>query len=169
MMHCTRCLLSCMSAALIALAIPGTALAADLTEAAANSGSFKSFVAAVKRSGLNETLKNGGPYTVFAPTDEAISKFGQDRWKEMEKDKSRMSELLMRHVVPGKMMITEVKPGPAKTLAGTTLALKSDNGKVTAGSANVTQSDITADNGVIHAIDAVLAEDPPAAGVQSSR
>ncbi|MDB5798547.1 MAG: fasciclin protein [Paucimonas sp.] len=138
---------------------PGPGHAADLLETADVSATFKNFVGAAKKSGLQETLKNGGPYTVFAPTDEAISKFGADRWQALEKDKPRMSQLLMRHVVPGKMLVSEVKPGPVTSVAGSAIKLKSDNGKVTVGTANVTQSDMLADNGVIHAIDQVLVDD----------
>lgn len=146
--------------ALVCLLMTGSAAshAADLLTTAEQSGTFKAFVAAVKKSGVAETLKNGGPYTIFAPTDEAISKYGQERWQALEKDRSKLSHLLMGHILPGKMLITEVKPGPATTLAGSTVKLKSDNGKVTVDEANVTQSDITADNGIIHAVDKVLAE-----------
>lgn len=149
--------------ALIALALPlslpASAMALELMQTAEQANTFKAFVAAAKKSGLNETLKNGGPYTVFAPTDEAVSKFGTDRWQALEKDKSRMAQVLMGHVIPGKVLITEVKPGPATTLAGSSVKLKSDNGKVTVDDANVTQSDIAADNGVIHAIDKVLLDE----------
>jgi uncharacterized surface protein with fasciclin (FAS1) repeats len=138
--------------------LPGSAAALDLMQSAEQAGTFKAFVAAAKKSGLNETLKNGGPYTVFAPTDEAVSRYGMERWQALEKDKSRMAQLLMGHVLPGKVLVTEVKPGPATTLGGNTIKLKSDNGKVTLDDANVTQSDIAADNGVIHAIDRVLAQ-----------
>ena len=147
------------AAALCALALtafPASAFALDLMQAAEQAGTFKAFVAAARKSGLNETLKNGGPYTVFAPTDEAVNKFGMDKWQALEKDKTRMAQLLMGHVMPGKILVTEVKPGPATTLAGNSIKLKSDNGKVNLDDASVTQSDIAADNGVIHAIDQVL-------------
>lgn len=143
----------------VPLFLPASAMALDLMQSAEQAGSFKAFVAAAKKSGMNETLKNGGPYTVFAPTDEAISKFGNERWQALEKDKSKMAQVLMGHVIPGKVLITEVKPGPATTLAGGSIKLKSDNGKVTVDDANVTQSDIAADNGVIHAIDKVLVDE----------
>jgi uncharacterized surface protein with fasciclin (FAS1) repeats len=155
-----RSIAGALSALVVAvpLSMPASAWALDIMQAAEQAGTFKAFVAAARKSGLNETLKNGGPYTVFAPTDEAVNKFGQERWQTLEKDKSRMSQVLMGHVLPGKVLITEVKPGPAATLAGGSIKLKSDNGKVTLDDANVTQSDIAADNGVIHAIDRVLAE-----------
>lgn len=138
---------------------PMAAAAGDLMEAADQAGSFKGFIAAAKKTGVDELLHGKGPYTVFAPTDEAIARYGNERWKELGQDRERMAQLLKQHVLRGKTLITEVKPGPAETLAGTKIPLKSDNGLVKVGTANVTQSDIHADNGVIHAIDEVLRVD----------
>jgi uncharacterized surface protein with fasciclin (FAS1) repeats len=152
----------CLTRMLLALLLGASAsiaLAEDLVKTAEIAGIFKGFLAAAEESGVEQTLKDAGPYTVFAPTDEAIAKFGETRWKTLQKDKPQMAQLLKRHMLPGKTLITEIKPGPATTLAGSTLLLKSDNGKVTVGPGNVTQSDIAADNGVIHAIDTVLIED----------
>lgn len=145
---------------LTASAMP--AFSADIVDTAANSGSFKKFVAALKTSALNEKLKNSGPYTVFAPTDEAFAKIPSDTWKQLSQDKEKLSQLLAYHVVPGKMLVTEVKPGKVTTAQGSPLTLKSDNGKVTVNGANVTESDVAADNGVIHAIDTVVL--PPSEG-----
>ena len=148
---------------LLALAMAGmtaSASAGDLMEAAEQSGTFKEFIEAAKKTGVDKILRSEGPYTVFAPTDEAIAKFGTERWQEISRDNEQMTRLLKHHVLPGKALITEVKPGPAETLSGATIALKSDNGLVKAGTANVTQSDISADNGVIHAIDEVVSADP---------
>jgi uncharacterized surface protein with fasciclin (FAS1) repeats len=131
------------------------ALAANIVDTASNAGSFKIFVAALKSAGFDETLKNTGPYTVFAPTDEAFSKLPAGTWEAIVKDKVKLSDVLAYHVIPGKVLITEVKPGKVKTVQGETINLKSDNGKVTVNDANVTESDIKADNGVIHAIDKV--------------
>src|SRR3569623_43465 len=132
------------------------ALAADIVEAAATAGNFKSFVAALNSAGFNETLKNSGPYTVFAPTDEAFAKIPKDTWALISKDKVRLEHVLAYHVIPGKILVKEVKPGKAKTMEGDTLTLTSDNGKVTVNGANVTQSDIETDQGVMHAIDSVV-------------
>lgn len=148
-----------LSIAALLMASAFSAQAANLLEAAETSGNLKSFVAAAKKTGMNDLLTGTGPYTVFVPTDEAISKFGTARWQALEKDKDLMLATLSRHIIPGKVLITEIKPGSEKTINGSTIRLKSDNGKVTVESANVTQSDITADNGVIHAIDTVL--EPP--------
>lgn len=134
----------------------GSAWASDLVETATLSGNFKVFVAALKTAGFSETLKNDGPFTVFAPSDEAFSKLPPGTWDALAKDKVKLAKVLSYHVVPGKMLITEVKPGQVKTTEGQTLVLKSDNGKVTVNGANVTESDIAADNGVIHAIDTLV-------------
>jgi uncharacterized surface protein with fasciclin (FAS1) repeats len=141
---------------LAAAALCGTAQAANIVETAASAGSFKTFVAALKAAGMNETLKNSGPYTVFAPTDEAFAKLPPGTWEALSKDKARLSKILAYYIVPGKMLVTEVKPGKVRTAGGGMLTLTSDNGKVTVNEANITQSDVTADNGVIHAIDTVV-------------
>lgn len=132
------------------------ALAADIVETAASAGTFKNFVAALKSTDFNETLKNPGPYTVFAPTDEAFSKISKDTWASISQDKTKLEHVLAHHVIPGKVLVKEIKPGKAKTVEGDMMTLTSDNGKVTVNGANVTQSDIEAENGVIHAIDSVI-------------
>ncbi|HJV85668.1 MAG TPA: fasciclin domain-containing protein [Noviherbaspirillum sp.] len=132
------------------------ALAADLMETAAASATFKTFLAAAKKAGLAETLKSQGPYTVFAPGDSAFKKLPPDRLDALMKDKTRLAELLNHHVIPGKVLIADVKPGKVQTIQGDSLTLTSDNGKVTVDNANVIQSDVLADNGVIHEIDTVV-------------
>lgn len=131
-------------------------LAADIVEAATTAGTFKTFVAALKTAGFNEILEKSGPYTIFAPTDEAFAKIPKDTWTKISKDKTRLEHVLAYHVIPGKILVKEVKPGKAKTMEGDTLTLTSDNGKVTVNGANVTQSDIETDQGVMHAIDSVV-------------
>ncbi|MES2538588.1 MAG: fasciclin domain-containing protein [Pseudomonadota bacterium] len=146
------------SAILLAAALGvgiGPLYAADIVDTAAADGSFKIFVAALKTSGLDKTLKGAGPYTLFAPTDSAFEKLPAGAWERISKDKTRLSRVLAYHVIPGAVLVAEVKPGKTKTIQGESLALTSDNGKVTVNGANVTQSDIAADNGVIHAIDAL--------------
>lgn len=132
------------------------ALAADLVETASTAGSFKTFLAAVKASGIADTLKNSGPYTVFAPSDSAFDKLPPGTVNSLMRDKGKLSEILAYHVIPGKVTVADVKPGKVKTIQGDLLTLTSDNGKVTVDSANVIQSDLIADNGVIHEIDAVV-------------
>jgi uncharacterized surface protein with fasciclin (FAS1) repeats len=132
------------------------ASAADIVETASTAGTFKTFLAAAKAAGMDDTLKNSGPYTVFAPSDSAFNKLPPDTMKSLLKDKTRLAELLSHHVIPGKITVADVKPGKAQTIQGDVLTLTNDNGKVTVDSANVIQSDLIADNGVIHEIDAVV-------------
>lgn len=141
------------------LAIGAPAIAADIVETAATSTTFKTFVTALKASGMDDTLRQGGPYTVFAPSDEAFSKLPRDTVNSLLKDRRRLSHLVAHLVIPGKVTVSEVKPGKVDSLDGGPLTLKSDNGKVTVNEANVTQSDVMADNGVIHEIDTVVLPD----------
>jgi uncharacterized surface protein with fasciclin (FAS1) repeats len=131
-------------------------LASDLVDTAASSGEAKSFVAALKTVELSQSLKKDGPYTVFAPSDAAFNKLPPDTKNELMRDKTKLEKVLAYHVIPGKVMVADVKPGKVQTLQGELITIKSDNGKVTVDDANVTQSDVTADNGVIHLIDTVV-------------
>lgn len=135
------------------------AFGADIVATAAADGSFKTFLTTVRAAGLSDTLKNAGPFTVFAPTDQAFSKLPRGTLDALLKDKVRLAQILTYHILPGKTLVTEFKPGKVKTVQGDLLTLTSDNGKVTVNGANLIQSDINADNGVIHAIDAVLMPD----------
>jgi len=144
-----------MTVAMIFTSI-NNAFAADIIDTAAASGSFKTFVAAAKAAGLTDTLKSQGPYTVFAPTDEAFAKLPPETWNALIKDKVKLAQVLSHHIVPGKILVADVKPGPTKTVDGSSITLTSDNGKITVDNANVIQSDVVADNGVIQAIDAVV-------------
>jgi uncharacterized surface protein with fasciclin (FAS1) repeats len=106
---------------------------------------------------LLQTLRDSGPYTVFIPTDTAFSKLPSDTADSLMKDKKKLAQVLAYHVVPGKITVADVKPGEVKTMEGSSLKLTSDNGKVTLnGEANVIQSDVMADNGVIHEIDTIV-------------
>lgn len=138
------------------LTSPVSVLAADIVDTATSAGSFKVFVAALRAAGFTETLKTTGPYTVFAPSDEAFAKLPKGTWDAILKDKAKLAKVLAYHVVPGKILVAEVKPGNIKTIEGDAIHIDSDNGKVTVENANVTQSDVMADNGVIHEIDAVV-------------
>jgi uncharacterized surface protein with fasciclin (FAS1) repeats len=130
--------------------------AADLVETAATSGGAKKFASALKASGLADSLKGDGPYTIFVPEDSAFEKLPPATRDALMKDKTKLAQVLAYHVIPGKLMVADVKPGKVKTIEGSALTLSSDNGKVTVDEANVTQSDVTADNGVIHVIDTVV-------------
>ena len=132
-----------------------TAQAADLVDTAIAAGNLKTFVAAVKAAGFTESLKGSGPFTVFAPIDEAFSHLPPGTWEALVKDKARLAQVITYHVIPGKTLVADVKPGMTKTLQGAMLHLRSDNGMVTVDDATVTQSDMQADNGVLHMINAV--------------
>ena len=148
------CVAIVSTVALLALSSPTQA--ADLVETASTSGSFKTFLAAAEAAGITETLKNSGPYTVFAPSDFAFNQLPPGTVNSLMKDKVRLAQILSHHVIPGKITVADVKPGEVQTIQGDTVTLKSDNGKVTVDNANVVQSDMMADNGVIHEIDAVV-------------
>jgi len=130
--------------------------AVNLFDAANNSSTFKTYLSAVKTAGLTDKLKTGGPYTIFAPSDAAFSNLPAGQWEQLLEDKPELIRVLNYHMMPGKVKVTEVKPGTIASAEGSLLDLKSDNGMVTVNGARVTESDITADNGVIHAIDKVL-------------
>ncbi len=148
--------LSNIAAAIVLVCVTAPSYAVDIVDTAAADGSFKVFVAALKAAGFTETLKGTGPYTVFAPTDDAFAKLPPGTWDSLSKDKVKLAQVLAHHVIPGKILVAQVKPGKVKTTQGDSLTLRSDNGKVTVNNANITQSDVIADNGVIHAIDQVV-------------
>jgi uncharacterized surface protein with fasciclin (FAS1) repeats len=115
----------------------------------------------INDAGLAETLRGAGPYTVFAPTDEAFKAVPAATLDALGKDKERLKALLAYHVVAGQMLAADVKNGPAKTLQGAYVALSKSGTFVTIEDAVVTQADVPASNGVVHVIDRVLM--PPAA------
>lgn len=144
-------------ASFIALSLASASVfAADIIDTASTSGTLKTFVTAARAAGLTETLKNSGPYTVFAPSDSAFQKLPSGTLDALMKDKRKLASILSHHILPGKVLIADVKPGETETINGDTVKLSSDNGKVTIDSANVIQSDVEADNGVIHEIDTVV-------------
>jgi len=145
-----------LAAALLLLTLTHTAGAMDLAEKSASATNLRTFTAALKASGLSDSLKSGGPYTVFAPDDGAFSKLPPGSWDALARDKVKLASVLSHLIIPGRMLVTEVKPGKTTTLQGEPLTLKSDNGKVTVDQANVIESDVAADNGVIHVIDTVV-------------
>ncbi len=143
------------TAAALTLAF-GAANAADIVDTAASAGSFNTLVAAVKAAGLVETLKGPGPFTIFAPTDEAFAKIPKAKLDALLKDKAALTKILTYHVVSGKVMSADVKPGAVKTVEGSSLIVSATAGKVMVDKANVVKTDIVADNGVIHVIDSVI-------------
>ena len=130
--------------------------AADIVDTAVSAGQFKTLVKAVQEAGLVDTLKGDGPYTVFAPTDEAFAKLPAGTLEALLKDKDKLAAVLTYHVVPGKVMAAQVKPGQVKTVQGQPLTLSASYGTVMVNNAKVVRTDIIASNGVIHVIDTVV-------------
>ena len=137
-------------------AAASSAAAADIVDTAVSAGQFKTLVQAVQAAGLVDTLKGSGPFTVFAPTDEAFAKLPAGTVEALLNDKEKLASILTYHVVPGKVMASQVKPGPVKTVQGQSLRLSATGGAVMVDNAKVVKTDIVADNGVIHVIDTVV-------------
>jgi len=110
----------------------------------------------VVRAGLTDTLKAAGPYTVFAPTNEAFKAVPQKAMEELAADPAKLRDVITYHVVPGKVMAADVKPGNAKTAHGGNIALSRAGTFVTVEDAMVQSADVGATNGVVHTIDRVL-------------
>lgn len=129
----------------------------DIVQTAVSAGNFKTLVTAVKAAGLVETLKGEGPFTVFAPTDEAFAKVPPEKLEALLKDNRALTAVLTYHVVPGKVMAADVvKLNTAKTVQGKSIDIVTRDGRVTINGANVLKTDIACRNGVIHVIDAVI-------------
>jgi uncharacterized surface protein with fasciclin (FAS1) repeats len=128
----------------------------DIVDTAVKAGSFATLVAAVKAAGLVETLKGTGPFTVFAPTDEAFAKLPKGTVDALLKDIPKLKKILTYHVVSGKVMAADVvKLKSAKTVEGSEVKIDASSG-VKINNSTVTTPDVAADNGVIHIIDTVL-------------
>ena len=132
-----------------------SAQAKDIVDTAVAAGNFKTLATALQAAGLVDTLKGKGPFTVFAPTDDAFAKVPKADLDALLKDKAKLTAVLTYHVVPGKVMAKDVKAGKVKTVQGSELTIGTAGG-VTVDSAKVTATDIVADNGVIHVIDSVV-------------
>ncbi|AXB33386.1 fasciclin domain-containing protein [Vibrio campbellii] len=131
----------------------------DIVDVAAANGSFNTLVAAVKAAGLVDTLKGEGPFTVFAPTDEAFAKLpdGTVEMLIMPENKDKLVAILTYHVVPGKVMAADVvKMNKATTVQGQDVMIKTMGDKVMVNNATVIATDVKAKNGVIHVIDTVI-------------
>lgn len=136
---------------------PAPATTGDIIETATKAGSFTTLATALEVAGLIETLKGEGPFTVFAPTDEAFAKLPEGTLDALLKDQEKLTAILTYHVVPGEVMAAQVAQlETVKTVNGKELEIATADGKVMVGKATVTQADIPATNGVIHVIDTVL-------------
>ena len=131
----------------------------DIVDTAVAAGSFKTLTAALDAAGLVETLKGKGPFTVFAPTDEAFAKLPEGTVKSLLKpeNKQKLTAILTYHVVAGNVKAADViKLSSAKTLNGQSVTIKTAGGKVLINGATVVKADIATTNGTIHVIDTVL-------------
>lgn len=130
----------------------------DIVAVASTAGSFNTLVAALKAAGLVETLQSAGPFTVFAPTDEAFAKLPKGTVEDLLKpeNKEKLAAILTYHVVSGKVMAADVKTMKAKTVNGKELDIKVSSNGVTVDNAKVVKTDVAASNGVIHVIDSVV-------------
>ena len=142
-------------ASVMSLGVVMSAQAKDIVDTAVSAGSFKTLATALGAAGLVDTLKGKGPFTVFAPTDEAFAKIPKADLDALLKDKAKLTAVLTYHVVSGKVMAADVKAGKVKTVQGSELTVTTAGG-VMVDNAKVVKTDIVADNGVIHVIDTVL-------------
>ena len=153
-----RTYLALSAAALMSTALPAVAQDADIVDTAVAAGSFGTLVAAVQAAGLVDTLKGEGPFTVFAPTDEAFAALPKGTVESLlqPENKDQLVSILTYHVVPGKVMSTDLSDGmTATTVQGSDVTIGTTGG-VTVNGANVVAADVAASNGVIHVIDAVI-------------
>ena len=142
-------------ASFLALGLAVSAHAKDIVDTAVAAGNFKTLATALQAAGLVDTLKGKGPFTVFAPTDEAFAKVPKADLDALLKDKAKLTAVLTYHVVAGKVMAADVKAGKVKTVQGSELTVSTAGG-VNVDNAKVIKTDIVADNGVIHVIDTVI-------------
>ena len=148
--------------ALAFVLIAGTAAASgapqgDIVDVAVEAGSFSTLVAAVQAAGLVDTLKSDGPFTVFAPTDEAFAKLPAGTVEALLQDKEKLTAILLYHVVPGRVSAADVvKLTSAATVNGQSVKIMVKDGKVWIDNAEVITADIEASNGIIHVIDTVI-------------
>ena len=140
-------------------AVPAVAQTKDIVDTAVAAGSFKTLAAALKAAGLVDTLKGPGPFTVFAPTDEAFAKLPAGTVETLLKpeNKAKLTRILTSHVVAGKVMAADAaRLTSAKAVSGDTLTIAAQGGGVMIDKAKVVKTDIAASNGVIHVIDTVI-------------
>jgi len=152
-----------LAVAALALALPGQApvhaQSRNIVATAVAAGSFKTLAKALEAADLVKTLEGPGPFTVFAPTDEAFAKLPAGTVENLLKpeNKEKLRRVLTYHVVPGKLMAADVvKVQTAKAVSGDTISVQARGGTVSVDAAHVTKTDIAATNGVIHVIDTVM-------------
>jgi len=130
----------------------------DIVDTAVEAGTFNTLVAAVTAAGLVDVLKGDGPFTVFAPSDEAFAKLPEGTVDSLllPENKSKLTAILTYHVVSGKILSGDVKTGRVETLEGSQLLVSKKKGALMVDQAKIVATDVTATNGVIHVIDAVI-------------
>ena len=133
---------------LVTLGFAISAQAKDIVDTAVEAGSFKTLATALSAAGLIDTLKGKGPFTVFAPTDEAFAKIPKADLEALLKDKAKLTAVLTYHVVPGKVMAADVKAGKVKTVQGSEITVTTKGG-VMVDKVKVIKTDVQADNEVI--------------------
>ncbi|MEX2629974.1 MAG: fasciclin domain-containing protein [Tistlia sp.] len=156
-------ILHSLAAAAVALPLAlsaGAAKAADIVDTAISAGQFETLVAAVKAAGLVDTLKGEGPFTVFAPTDEAFAKLPAGTVEDLLKpeNKDKLVAVLTYHVIPGRVTAGDIAGTQSlvETVQGSTIEIDATGDGVMVDEASVVQADVMADNGVIHVIDQVV-------------
>ena len=138
------------------IASHSTATSVDIVDTAVGAGQFNTLAKALAAAGLVDTLKGPGPFTVFAPTDAAFAKIPADKLNALLADKAALTKVLTYHVVPGKVVASDVRTGQVKTDEGRSLNVTASSGGVKVNNANVIKTDVMASNGVIHVIDSVV-------------
>ena len=150
-------LLATTAAAMLALAgCATTPTPTTIADTAARTPQLSTFNQLIIDAGLADSLRAGGPYTVFAPSDEAFKALPERTLADLKQNKEQLKAVVNYHVLPAKMMAGDVTNTNAKTVQGANLALARAGGFVTVEDAVVTQADVSATNGVVHVIDRVL-------------
>jgi uncharacterized surface protein with fasciclin (FAS1) repeats len=136
--------------------LSGSGATKNIVDTVIAAGNFTTLVAGIKAAGLTDTLTGKGPFTMFAPTDEAFKKLPTGALDALLKDTAKLKAVLSYHVVPGHVMAQDFKSGEVMTVQGTALTEVVSSSDTRVNGARVSQRDITASNGVIHDIDAVI-------------
>lgn len=156
----TTLLLASLAVSLAFTGCASTPEPTTIADAAAKTPSLSTLNKLIGDAGLTDTLRGAGPYTVFAPTNDAFKAVPAKTMEALGKDKEMLKSVLMYHVVPGKVTAAQIKDGKTKTAQGSEVVIAKSGGFVTVEEALVTQADVAASNGVVHVIDRVLI--PPA-------
>ncbi len=146
-------------------------VANNIVAVASAAGDFKTFVSLLNVAGVTEALQDEGPYTVFAPTDEAFAKLPKGTLDDLRKpeNKETLLSILACHVIPGKVMASDVKTMKVTSVSHQELDIKVEKDNVTVNEATVVKTDVVAGNGVIHAIDTVIVPDASAKNASAAK